>query len=102
MRLPENTVFAPEKFHEYLLKRMPDNDKSIFLGIAGYTLKNWKRLSDDIQTQLLPLDAVFERETPFGNLYEIRAKLTGPNGKSLKVVSIWMMESESKISKFIT
>jgi len=102
LKLPENTVLAPEKFQEYLLKKMPDNDKSIFLGIAGYTLKNWKRLVDDIRKQLLPLDALFVRESPFGNLYKILGVLSGPNGKKLKIVSIWMIESESKVAKFIT
>lgn len=81
---------------------MPDNDKSIFLGIAGYTLKNWNRLADDIRTQLLPHDALLVRETPFGNLYKVRGVLLGPNGKKLKVVSIWMTEYETKVSKFIT
>ena len=102
MKLPENSILAPEKFHGYLLKKMPDNDKSIFLAIAGYSLENWNLLVNDIRTQILPLDAVFERETPFGNLYEIRGIITGPNGKTLKVVSIWMIESKSKVSKFIT
>jgi hypothetical protein len=102
LKLPKNTRIAPEKFHEYLLKKMPDNDKSIFLGIAGYTLKNWNRLADDIRTQLLPHDALLVRETPFGNLYKVRGVLLGPNGKKLKVVSIWMTEYETKVSKFIT
>jgi hypothetical protein len=102
LKLPEHTILAPEKFHAYLLKKLRDNDKSAFLGMAGYTLKNWKRLADDIRTQLLSLEASFVRETPFGTLYEIRGVLSGPNGMKLRVVSVWMTESESKTSKFIT
>ena len=44
MKLPENTVFASEKFNRYLLIRLPDNDKSIFLESAGYSLQNWQQL----------------------------------------------------------
>ena len=29
-------------------------------------------------------------------------KLTGPNGKSLSVCTIWMTETETKSTKFIT
>jgi hypothetical protein len=50
----------------------------------------------------LTLDASFLRETPFGDLYEIRGILIGPAGKKLKVVTIWMKEIESKKTKFIT
>jgi hypothetical protein len=102
LKLPENTVFSSEKFCEYLLKKLPDNDKSQFLAVAGYSIQNWKNLVKDIREQLLPLDAALSRQTPFGNLYEIRGVLCGPNGKKLKVIFIWMTESESKISKFIT
>lgn len=102
MKLSEDAFLAPEKFQEYLLKKLPDNDKSGFLASAGYTIENWERLAFDVQKQLLPLDAARSRETLFGDLYEIHGVLAGPNGKSLKVVSIWMIESESKKTKFIT
>lgn len=102
MKLPANAFLAPEKFQEYLLKKMPDNDKSGFLASAGYTIGNWEQLAFDIQKQLLPLDAMRSRETLFGDLYEIHGVLAGPNGKKLSVVSIWMIESGSKQTKFIT
>ena len=102
MKLSKNALLAPEKFHGYLLKKMVDNDKSVFLESAGYTIDKWKLLVDDIRGQLLPLDAILTRETPFGNMYEICGTLTGPNRKVLKVVSIWMIETESKVTKFIT
>ena len=34
--------------------------------------------------------------------YEIKGKLTGPNGISLSVCTNWMIETETGISKFIT
>jgi hypothetical protein len=37
-----------------------------------------------------------------GQMYEIRGKLTGPNGKSLLVCTIWLTETETKSTKFIT
>ena len=35
-------------------------------------------------------------------MYEIRGKLTGPNGTGLKVVTIWMMDDITYQTKFIT
>lgn len=56
----------------------------------------------DLCTQILSLDAVFIEETKYGQLYEIKGLLVGPNGKTLSVCSIWMDEHESKLTKFIT
>ncbi len=35
-------------------------------------------------------------------MYEIRAKLKGPNGKTLPVCTIWMVENAANVAKFIT
>jgi len=40
--------------------------------------------------------------TKFGELYEIRAQLTGPTGSALQICSIWMKEHLSGVTKFIT
>jgi hypothetical protein len=48
------------------------------------------------------LDAEFAETTEYGELYRIAGTLTGPNGQTLRVVSIWMIESATNITKFIT
>ncbi len=65
MKLPVNATIAKEKITDYLLKWRPDNDKSKFLGMAGYNSNNWQRLADDIRTQILSADAELIRETPY-------------------------------------
>jgi hypothetical protein len=35
-------------------------------------------------------------------LYEIRGPLTGPNGTTLNVKTVWMQELKTGITKFIT
>ncbi len=35
-------------------------------------------------------------------MFEINGVLHGPNGKDLEVCTIWMLEHESKLTKFIT
>ena len=102
MKLPATAIIAKEKITDYLLEWQPDNDKSKFLELAGYRSNNWQRLTDDIRTQILSTDAEFSRKTPYGDLFRIRKELTGPNGVTLRVVTIWMKEYVSGETKFIT
>jgi len=89
-------------FDRYLLSPRKRNDKSRWLAKAGYGLGNWQLLEKDLRTQILSLDAASIEETEYGQMFEIKGVLTGTNGKTLKVCTIWMTEHESKSTKFIT
>jgi len=58
--------------------------------LKRYTLDNPRRLERDIRRQILTEDAVAIQTTLYGELYEIRASLTGPNKTTLKVKAVWM------------
>ncbi len=102
MKLPENTLIAYEKLTKYLLLPKEDDDKSLWLARAGYISENWKLLENDLRTQILPRDARPIENTKYGQRYEIRGKITGPNGKILSIRTIWMTETATGITKFIT
>jgi hypothetical protein len=102
MRLPADAIIAREKMTRYLLIRQARGDKSAFLARAGYASETADQLLHDLRTQLLPLDATQLHSTGFGDFYEIRGALTGPNGIALSVRSIWMKEYLSGVTKFIT
>ncbi len=102
MKLSENTLIVPAKLTDYLLAFKKRNDKSRWLSKLGYTIENWKVLEYDLRKQILSLDVVPTEKTEYGQLYEIKGKLTGPNGTSLSVCTIWIIETETGISKFIT
>lgn len=102
MRLPADAIIASNKLTRYLLLPQARGDKSAFLAKAGYTLENADRLARDLRAQILPLDAVELESNKFGKYYEIRGSLTGPNGMTLGVRSIWMTERLSKDTKFVT
>lgn len=74
-------------------------DKSVFLAQAGYRLDNADRLLRDLRIQLLPLEAQRLESNTFGQYYEIRGTLTGPNGVILPVRTIWMIEHLSGVTK---
>ena len=102
MKLQAEAIIAREKITDYLLKWRPDNDKSQFLKRAGYSQNNWRRLLEDIRNHILTLEAEFLGGTAYGELWKIRGTLKGPNGISINVVTIWMNEKYTGLTKFIT
>ena len=102
MKLPANTIIARAKVELYLLRHREEDDKSGFLAHAGYMRENADRLMDDLRVQLLPLEAELFDETEYGPKYRIRGTLTGPNGRVLRVLTIWMKENATGDTKFIT
>jgi len=102
MNLPLETIIAPAKLTQYLLVKKAENDKSQWLATAGYMQDTWQRLERDIREQILPLEARWEETNLFGEMYQITGILIGPNGVLLKVRTIWMIEKNSNLTKFIT
>ncbi len=102
MKLPNNTRIAPEKLTQYLLIPKKRNDKSKWLAQAGYTLENWQQLENDLRVQILSLEAIAGEATKYGQAYEIRSNLTGPNSKTVAVVTVWMTETATGVTKFVT
>jgi hypothetical protein len=102
MKLPAYSLIDQEKLTRYLLVRRKHGDKSKWLSRAGYTINNWKVLENDLRRQILTLDAVPTDQTRYGQMYEIRGNLTGPNDKTLATITIWMKEFTTGITKFIT
>ncbi|MFM2295016.1 MAG: hypothetical protein RLZZ350_1429 [Verrucomicrobiota bacterium] len=102
MNLPSHTTIAPEKIANYLLVRQARGDKSLFLARAGYSINHAEQLAADLRSQLLPLTARLVEHNQFGDYCEICGLLTGPNGVGLRVRTIWLTDTLSGRSKFIT
>lgn len=102
MKLPADAAIAKAKVANYLLQWRPENGKSRFLAQAGYTSEHADQLAEDIRHQLLPLEAEFEESTEYGDKYRIVGALIGPNGRTLPVVSVWMIGAATRTTKFLT
>ncbi|MCX8090208.1 MAG: hypothetical protein N3I86_04625 [Verrucomicrobiae bacterium] len=102
MKLPADTIIAREKVTLYLLVPQARGDKSGFLRRAGYTLENADQLLRDIRLHLLPLEAAPGKSNQYGQYYETRGVLTGPNGVKVAVRAIWMTERLSGTTKLVT
>ena len=102
MKLPPESIIASSKVTGYLLAFQKKNDKSRFLARAGYDASHADRLICDLREQILPCEAEELECTEYGQYYQIVAPLTGPNGRTLHVRTIWMKEHLSQRTKFIT
>lgn len=102
MRLPLDVVIAREKLTDYLLILKSRNDKSKWLRKAGYSIENWAQLEYDLRTQVATGEAVLDETNTYGHVYRIETELVGPNGRQIKVVTIWMTEHATGMTKFIT
>lgn len=101
MKLPRDSEIARLKVTQYLLKLREEDDKSKFLAQAGYTPAQADKLLDDLHA-LLDGDAEFIQTTDYGDKYRIRGTLNGPNGRQLRVISVWMTEEATGRTKFVT
>ena len=105
MRLPNAAaaIIPADKLHDYLLS--PEHPigryKATFFRSLGYGPEGWETLQTDIRA-LLGGDAEELESTDYGKKYGITGSLTGPNGRSAPVVSIWIILVGENVPRFVT
>ena len=102
MRLPKDVTIPHEKLLCYLLLPREENDKSKFLASAGYTLANWEVLEHHLHQFIQTNEVLDIKTSPYGIKYEIRGVLNGPNGRKLRVVTIWIKIAMTEDIRFVT
>ena len=100
---PEAAVISQEKLQDYLLSETHPigRFKAKLFRDLGYRPSHWIQLQTDLQG-FLALDAIKKEKTPYGQKYEIRGELTGPNGKSINLVTAWIVLKTEDFPRFIT
>ena len=100
----DTTIISPEKLRDYVINAShPDGEsKARFLQSMGYEKHKWKTLEHDLRTQHLTHDVIPAHPSEYGQKYEIRASLRGPNGTMRWCRSIWMIRHRETIARFIT
>ena len=102
VKLPEDVVIPEDKLVRYLLLPREENDKSQFLGIAGYTLGTWEVLARDLHDLAKTHEISDKAISPYGIKWEVQGSLTGPNGQILYVVTVWITLETSGETRFVT
>jgi hypothetical protein len=103
LRNADRAIIRAEKVRDYLLNpaNAKNNGKWRLFVALGYSRSNWERMADDLREQHLGHEAVFSRRTPFGDMYEIVARLQGPAGRAT-IKSIWQYDIGSDRPRFIS
>ena len=106
MKLPnaDRAVVEPLKVRDYLLSPVHSvgRFKATFFAALGYTQEGWRRLEADLRDQHLTQEAQLGPASRYGQKYEIRARLTGPVGRSTQVISVWIVRAGDDVPRFVT
>lgn len=98
MKLPkyEEAVIPRAKFTEYVLNPEKDLNKARAFELAlGYTMDNADELIQQIYNKLPEYEAKEKPDNGWGKRYEVKMELTGPNGKTAKVLTAWIVDKET-------
>jgi Domain of unknown function (DUF6883)/Domain of unknown function (DUF4926) len=96
-------LILPEKLRDYLLS--PNHPigryKAAFFRSLGYEQDDWEALEHDIRS-LLTGNAEEMDVTEYGTKYSILGPITGPNGRSTNIVSVWIILMGEDVPRFVT
>lgn len=93
----ETAVIDKRKFTEYALnpEKQPDKAKA-FKDALGYDLSNYQQLEQEIRNTFDREELQQSGELPQGKLYKRVQIMTGPNGKSARVLTSWIDDVNDK------
>jgi len=99
-----DAIIPSDKLRDYLLSlRHPDGrGKAEYLGGLGYSQDAPEQLEADLRAHLLAIDAQPGRASRYGQKYEILGLLTGPNGNTAWVRTIWIVLTGETAPRLVT
>lgn len=100
----DRAIVEPRKLRDYLLSSAHPvgRFKSAFFASLGYEQNSWGVLSADLHNLVTSEDAEPIDSTPFGQKYEVKGRLKGPNGKEADVVTVWIILGGEDFPRFVT
>ncbi len=100
--IPDDLIIPTAKITQYLLVLKARNDKSRFLAQAGFTQENPEALRLAIQSQAMDKEAIEEKSNEYGTFYQVEGELSGVNGVSLSVITVWLQRQIDGKFQFVT
>jgi effector-binding domain-containing protein len=105
MKLPnqERLKIPMSKFTNYALDSPKAPDKArAFKEALGYDKSNVDELINQIESKLNEYEAKEKGDRGWGMTYEIIMDITGPNGKTAKVLTAWIDDSANNEMRLTT
>jgi hypothetical protein len=103
--LVEPFVFIdPAKVRDYLLD--PDHpdggSKARFFRSLGYSRLAWRRLESDLRSAHESGRMRSDVRTVYGDKYRLVSRITGPNGRSAIIVTVWIVREGESFARLVS
>jgi hypothetical protein len=97
-------VIDRAKVRDYLLSESHPvgRFKATFFLALGYSVASWQSLAEDLKAHAMFNEAVANPSNDYGQKYEVRGRLEGPNGKAATLVSVWIVLRGENHPRFVT
>ncbi len=106
MKLPaaHRAIVDDSKVRDYLLS--PEHPvgrfKACVFTSVGYRRDAWQQLRDDLRALALTLDVTEAAPDVYGQRYVGTGDLMGPAGRSLPIVTVWLISSVGEPPRLVT
>ena len=99
-----HVVIEPAKVRDYLLAQAHPvgRFKARFFFGLGYSSEGWQRLRDDLVHLASSGETTPGPLGPYGQKLIVSGNLTGPNGRTAQVISVWLIPPNGAAARFIT
>ena len=91
----ERAVIEDGKLVRYALNPHSERGQHkarVFAQALGFNMSNWEPLKQAILEALPARPATLTSETVFGKKYEVVVPITGPNGHTVDVLTVWQFD----------
>lgn len=78
------------------------NKAIVFKSALGFEQSDWVMLSDSIAAELPYHEAVAGKTDQYGARYNVTMPITGPNGRTVDVLTAWIVEPGTNYPRFVT
>ena len=106
MKLPnaDKAIVEREKVDDYLLDSThPDNGgKAQFFERLGFRRGEWKILADAFLALAHKAEVADSMKSPHGQKYVMVGRIESPNGKTVSVQTVWIVDKGSDVARLVT
>jgi hypothetical protein len=101
----EKAFIPPEKLEKYALDPthpIGRHKAIVFKSALGIDQSNWQLLAQAILNELPYYDAGKGTSGPWGTKYNVVLGISGPNGNSVDVMTVWIIKSDADYPSLVT
>ena len=101
----QNAVILRDKLEGYALNPghpVGKNKAVVFRSALGFEQSDWEMLRDSIFMELPYHEAVVGKTDRYGTRYNVTMPITGPNGRTVDVLTAWIVEAGNDYPSIVT